>query len=78
MGLPLPVVNRENLGVTGVGRLLTRSCPRSLWKSNQLRLSLTNLGCQLAGTALQGTTLLCLRETNDIQSTITQVIALGK
>jgi len=43
-----------------------------------LRLSLTNLGCQLAGTALQGTTLLCLREMQDLQSTITQVIALGE
>src|SRR6478736_7009364 len=28
MGIPLPVVHRENLGVTGVGRLLTR-CRRS-------------------------------------------------
>jgi hypothetical protein len=43
-----------------------------------LRLSLTNLGCQLVGTALQGTTLLCLREMHDLQSTITQVIASGE
>ena len=39
---------------------------------------LTNLGCQLAGTAFQGTTLLCLREMHDLRSTITQVIALGE
>jgi hypothetical protein len=42
------------------------------------KLSLTNLGCQLAGTAFQGTTLLCLREMHDLRPTITQVIALGE
>jgi hypothetical protein len=38
----------------------------------------TNLGCQLAGTAFQGTTLLCLREMHDLRSTIAHVIALGE
>ena len=33
---------------------------------------------KLYGTAFQGTTLHCLREMYDLQSTITQVIALGE
>jgi hypothetical protein len=41
------------------------------------KLSLTNLGCKVAGTAFPDTTLLCLREMHDLRSTLTQVIALG-
>jgi hypothetical protein len=42
------------------------------------KLSHRSLGCQLAGTAFECTTLLCLREVLDLRSTITQVIALGE
>jgi hypothetical protein len=36
------------------------------------------LGCQVAGTDFQGATLFCLREVHDLQSSITEVIALGE
>jgi hypothetical protein len=57
------------------------SCPSvtvSYLELKKIETFLTNLGCQLAGTAFQGTTLLCLREMHDLRSTITQVIALGE
>jgi len=54
---------------------LTEEMITELWNSRGSILSITNLGCQLAGTAFQGTTLLCLRKTHDFRSTIPQIIA---
>jgi len=53
-------------------------CDGRLPGTQKPKLSLTNLGCQLASASFQGTTLPCLGEMHDLRSTITQVIALGE
>src|SRR6266403_2806 len=72
---PLAVELPGNVGIWQVATRCSPRRPSAIWNSRRSILSITSLGCQLAGTAFQGTTLLCLRKMHDLRSTIPQVIA---